>query len=220
METAPIERSSPVSFAMAPEQLVLRGDWPVVLRYPHEGAGPWLVDLSHGGKWDFQSAALDRLAPRGVVLPERPGACACAQGILCSRLNPTQAVAWHIAGPVPSPPDTCDVTDVTDAVALLGLVGPKLLPTLEKLTALDFVKPARAAPFILQGPVAHVPSRVVCFATPTAAASALIISCARGYARDMVDALLEAGKEFGLRPAGELAWTAWIDTIDYKKEAA
>ena len=37
-----------------------------------------------------------------------------------------------------------------------------------------------------------------------------LLSCSRGYGDGMVGAILEAGAEFGLRPAGESRFDKWI----------
>ena len=38
----------------------------------------------------------------------------------------------------------------------------------------------------------------------------MLITCSRGYAHDMTHALLEAGEEFGIVPAGENRFTNWM----------
>ena len=43
--------------------------------------------------------------------------------------------------------------------------------------------------------------------------SGILFTCSRGYAQDMVAAILEAGAEFKLRPAGENAFGDWVDQI-------
>lgn len=213
MSTITIERRSPVDFNMTPEKVEWRNHWPVALRYPHEGKGPFLVDLSHCEKWDFQSVQLDRLTPWDQPMPQQPGGGALASGMLVTRLNATQAVVWHLKGGAPWELQVDEATDVTDAFFLLGIVGPHLRAIMEKMTALDLFKPGMPLPVLVQGPVAHVPCRIARLQGPAAGDDGLLISCSRGYARDMVEALLHAGSEFGLRPAGELAWSDWMDRI-------
>ena len=72
----------------------------------------------------------------------------------------------------------------------------------EKLTKLDFIDPALATPFVLQGPFSHVPCQLVCLGRE-GGKSGVLFTCSRGYGKDMVDGLMHAGHEFGLRPAGE-----------------
>ena len=41
----------------------------------------------------------------------------------------------------------------------------------------------------------------------------VLVSCSRGYARDMVDAVLVAGKEANLKPAGEAAFNHRLEHL-------
>lgn len=215
-----IERRSPLSFYSTPEQVEWRDHWLIALSYPNQGAGPYLVDLSHCAKWDFQSADLADLAPWGVPIPVQPGGSTFANGTLLNRLNATQATGWRLSGtPFDGALDGRNATDVTDAVALLGLVGPHLFKIVEKLSALDFFKPETQAPFVMQGPLSHVQCQVVSFVNQPSQEDALLISCSRGYARDMVHAVMDAGREFGLCPAGEQVWTRWVDQFLTKEDA-
>jgi hypothetical protein len=42
----------------------------------------------------------------------------------------------------------------------------------------------------------------------------ILFTCSRGYGRDMVHAMVGAGAEFGLRPAGENTFTQWLREIE------
>ena len=68
-----VRRHSPVSFEPQPVQTEARSHWSVALKYPHEGGGPHLVDLSHKPKWDVQSSAIDTIQSFGVEIPKAPG---------------------------------------------------------------------------------------------------------------------------------------------------
>jgi hypothetical protein len=46
----------------------------------------------------------------------------------------------------------------------------------------------------------------------------MIFTCSRGYADSMVEALLDAGKEFNLKPAGEARFTDWLQAISDKQK--
>jgi len=220
MSTTTIERRSPVTFNMVPEKVEWRDHWPVAQRYPHEGKGPWLVDLSHCEKWDFQSGSLDKLTPWDLPIPPQPGTCALTGGMLVNRLNATQAVVWHLSGGAPFALQVNEATDVTDASLLVGLVGPHLQAIMEKMTGLDLYRPGMTLPALIQGPVAHVPCRIARLQGKKTKDEGLLISCSTGYARDMIAALLHAGAEYGLQPAGERVWSAWIDrNTDKEKEA-
>jgi hypothetical protein len=83
----------------------------------------------------------------------------------------------------------------------LALVGKDVFSIAEKLTSLDFLDPSKQTPFLLQGPFSHVPCQIVTL-EKTQDRSGILFTCSRGYARDMTAAVLEAGEEFELRPAG------------------
>jgi glycine cleavage system aminomethyltransferase T len=94
----------------------------------------------------------------------------------------------------------------------LGLAGQNIFAIAEKLSALDFADRSKSAPFLLQGPFSHVPCQVVVLERTTER-SGILLTCSRGYARDMTHAILAAGEEFGLQPAGETAFMRWIETL-------
>ena len=124
-------------------------------------------------------------------------------------MNQTQASIWHLSGESRSDFDDPAFTDVTDATVFLALLGKGIFAITEKLTALDFVDPVQQTPFLLQGPFAHVPCQIVALEN-TADRAAVLLTCSRGYTRDMVAAILAAGKEFGLKPGGEIAFSDWV----------
>ncbi|MGD8881497.1 MAG: sarcosine oxidase subunit gamma SoxG, partial [Desulfobacterales bacterium] len=82
----------------------------------------------------------------------------------------------------------------------------------EKLTSLDFLDPLKKPPFLLQGPFLHVPCQIVILGN-IPERSAILFTCSRGYAQDMIAAILEAGAEFELHPAGENAFRNWVNQI-------
>ena len=172
-----MKRYSPVSFESHPVQTVMRGDWEVVLAYKDEGAGPSLVDLSHIPKWDIQAVDLSQIQPLGVNIPGAAGACTLKNGLLVSRMNRTQALVWHLSDKILTVPDDTAYTDITESRCLLGFLGQEVFSLMEKLTALDLQASQIQPPFLLQGPVLHVPSQVVVLG-----ADALIIGFTRGYA--------------------------------------
>lgn len=199
-----VRRHSPVSFEVQPVKKEKRGHWSVALKYPDEGEGPHLIDLSHKPKWDVQSSAIDTIQPFGVEIPKTPGRCTLAHGIMACRLNATQARVLILGQEENDPPNTSEFTDITEGYLLLALAGPNLFSITEKLTSLDLQDPKKPPPYLFQGPFAHVPCQVVVIKRETDN-GLLLLSCSRGYARDMADTVLAAGKEAGLRPAGETA---------------
>jgi len=204
-----IVRKSAVSFDAAPAKTEERDNWSVVLEYENEGAGPYVVDLSHRARWDLQDAEIGGIQSLGIQVPDIPGQCVFENGILINRMNRTQASVWHLSGETPGFPDDPAFTDVTDSTVFLAVFGKDLFAILEKLTSLDFLDPSARTPFLLQGPFSHVPCQIVTL-EKTPERSGILMTCSRGYARDMVGAILEAGAEFKLRPAGELAFSGWL----------
>jgi hypothetical protein len=197
-----LKRHSPVQFESPPARTEIRNGWEVVLSHEDEGQGPWLIDLSHVTKWDIQSADLSKIRPDEVVIPETPGSCVLEKGRLINRMAYAQEAVWHVSGKNPHIPDESAYTDITEEYALLGLLGRDIFLIMEKITALDLQSPRKQWPFLLQGPVLHVNSQVVVLNR-----EALIVAFARGYAQPMVQAILDAGTEWGLRPAGELVFS-------------
>ena len=210
---AEIKRLSPVAFSGKPLKTDMREHWTVVLEYEAEGQGPYLFDLSHHARWDLQDADLSSFEPTGVRVPEKPGQSRFENSVLVNRMNRTQASIWHLGAEIPAAPDGTAYTETTDATVFLGLVGQNIFAVAEKLSALDFADPAKSAPFLLQGPFSHVPCQVVTLER-TDQRSGILLTCSRGYARDMTHAILVAGEEFGLRPAGETAFISWIEAVN------
>ena len=208
-----IRRNSPVRFKAGIGQSEARGGWNVVLAYEGEGEGPFLVDLSHIPRWDVQDKNLDGLRPLGMEVPRAPGACALGGGILINRMNRTQAAIWHLGGGTPELPAESAYTDLTDATLCLALFGPQALAVVEKLCAQDFGDPRAQTPRLLQGPFAHVPCQLVLMERGRGFDGGLVFTCSRGYAESMVHAVLDAGAEFGLGPAGERRFTGWLGRL-------
>jgi glycine cleavage system aminomethyltransferase T len=127
-------------------------------------------------------------------------------------MNRTQASIWHLMGEKPDGPEGPAFTDVTDVSVFLALFGKEIFAITEKLTALDFLDPLKQTPFLLQGPFSHVPCQIVTL-EKTPERCGILMTCSRGYAAAMVESILEAGEEFGLRPAGENAFTGWVDEL-------
>jgi hypothetical protein len=207
-----IIRRSPVTFDKPALRTEERDNYTVVLEYEDQGAGPWLIDLSHRARWDLQDRAIDEIQPFGARVPDAPGRCDFADGMLINRMNRTQASLWHLSGNRPDTPDGQSFTDVSDATVFLALIGEGLNLLLEKLTALDFFNASNSAPFLLQGPLSHVPCQCVMLERSDRRCG-LLFTCSRGYARSMVEGILEAGAEFGLRPAGEEAFQNWLNQL-------
>ena len=207
-----LTRQSPVRFEAEALRTRLRDDWTIVVEFAGQGDGPHLVDLSHCPRWDVQRSRLDQaglIGVSGLTVPADPGSSALQAGTLVNRMNQTQASIWHLHGEPDELPVGEAFTDVTDATVFLGLVGAGALRVAERLSNLDFGQPGRVTPFLLQGPFAHVPCQIAVMGTRGGDAG-LLLTCSRGYARDMIASLLHAGEHDGLRPAGEAAFTSWL----------
>lgn len=210
-------RRSPCSFGAKPAETELRDGWNVVLRYEGEdgepgredgytdrgdgrpGAGPWLVDLSHRRRWDFQDSGVADLRPMGLPVPEGFGEVGVHNGLVINRMNRTQVAIWHLgASPPPDTPAETGFTEVTDGHCMLAFVGDGVPGVLEHLTSLDLFDPARDMPFLTQGPVLHVPCQVVTFAPDL-----VVMTLARGYGETFAEAALASGGIAGLGPGGE-----------------
>lgn len=205
-----IKRESPVAFRAAPRKTAERDNWTVALEYEDEGNGPWLVDLAHKTRWDLQDGSVDAMTPCDLAVPASPGHCTFSGATLIGRMNATQAAIWHLGATAPALPDHSGYTDVSEATAFLALFGPKTFYIAEKLTDLDFMAPTGEPPFLLQGPFCRVSCQIVTLEKAADGSGGFLLTCNRGYGGGMVGAILEAGAEFGLRPAGENRFAEWI----------
>ena len=208
-----VRRYSPVSFEQQPIQSEIRGSWRVALKYSREGKGPHLVDLSHQPKWDVQSSTIDNIQPFGIEIPKAPGSCILAHGIMICRMNATQARILILGQEKSEQLNTPEFTDITEGQLMFALAGQNLFSITEKLTSMDLQDPKKPPPYLFQGPFAHVPCQIVVVRKNTTNCL-LLLSCSRGYAKDMVDTVLVAGKEMGLRPAGEMAFNLCLEQLN------
>lgn len=208
-----IQRISPVAFEATALKTETRDHWNVVLTYPDEGSGPHIVDLSHRPRFDCQSPDLSTITPFKMDVPETPGQSIFNKGVLANRMNGTQVSLFNLAGDDTTPmPAESIYTDVTEATLCVAVIGKDVFSICEKLTALDFNDPVKKVPFLYQGPFSHVPCQIITLSRKEEA-SGIILTCSRGYGRDMIHAILDAGDEFGLKPAGEKYFTDWINSL-------
>lgn len=207
-----IKRVSPITFKASPLKTEKRDNWDVVMEYSGEGKGPYLVDLSHRPRFDFQDSDLAAGTPFGITIPEIPGDCVLENGILVNRMNRTQVSLFNLDGDDLSMPDESGYTDVTESTICVAIMGKEVFSICEKLTALDFMDSKRVAPFLFQGPFSHVPCQIVTLGKESENAG-IVLTCSRGYGRDMIHSILDAGEEFRLVPAGEARFIAWIKSL-------
>ncbi|MCF6248016.1 MAG: sarcosine oxidase subunit gamma SoxG [Desulfobacula sp.] len=204
-----IQRVSPVGFKSTPLKTIKRDNWEVVMEYSGEGDGPWLVDLSHRPRFDLQDSNLEAFTPFGLTIPKVPGDCVLENGVLVNRMNGTQVSIYNLEAQDISMPDESGYTDVTESTICIALIGKETFSICEKLTALDFKDPQKKPPFLFQGPFSHVPCQIVTL-SKEGDKSGLVLTCSRGYGRDMIHSIQDAGVEFNLNPAGETRFTNWI----------
>jgi hypothetical protein len=209
-----IKRESPVQFGVSPRNTEVRDNWTVALEYDDEGRGPWIVDLAHKTRWDLQDRNIGDLTPCDLAVPAAPGQCNLVGGTLINRMNRTQASIWHLSADATAVlPDAAGYTDTSESTVFVALFGPKAFLLAEKLTNLDFMDPAKEAPFLLQGPFCHVPCQIVTLQKVADGSGGFLLACSRGYGDSMVHAIFEAGAEFGLRPAGENRFNGWLGSL-------
>ena len=207
-----MKRRSPVVFPKQAKQVEKQDHWDVVMEYASEGEGPWIIDLSHRPRWDLQDSGLARFKPFEIDIPEKPGQCCFGNKVLANRMNRTQVSLWQLAGDRLETPDDTAYTDTTDVTLFLAILGKAVFSIAEKLSAFDLGDPAVSRPQLFQGPFAHVPCQVVLAGQPDETPG-ILLTCSRGYARDMVAAILHAGQEFNLQPAGQVTFEKWLDRL-------
>lgn len=201
-----IRRYSPVTFRHTPARTEERTGWEIVLEYEDEAKGPFLIDLSHIGKWDVQGENLSTLRPAGIVIPEDTDLCAFTEEYFVNLIKWNWATIWHFSQEMPEFADHFAFTNVTEAYALFALLGKEVFSVMEKVAALDLLSPERKPPFLMLGPVLHIRSQVVVLSRE-GDGSAVLVGCPRGYGQSMAYGLLDAGDEWGLKPGGENIFT-------------
>jgi len=137
---------------------------------------------------------------------------------MITRMNAVQACLW-LFDPSADIPRRFEVTDITEGTLGLALLGSDSFRIAEKLTDLDLRSPKHKVPFLLQGPFSHVPCQVIVLGKEPGR-EALVFTCSRGYAHDMVHAVVEAGKEYGLRAAGEERFVQMLRAISGNHEGS
>jgi glycine cleavage system aminomethyltransferase T len=212
----PLKRYSPIIFPAAPARTLFRNGWEVVLEYNDEGTDPFLVDLSHIGKWDVQGEDLRSLRPAGLSIPTDSAQCLLTGDFLLNLIKWNWATIWHFSVDMPDFADEYAFTNVTEAYALLAIAGRDAFSVMEKLSSLDLLSPGRKPPFLVMGPVFHIRSQVVVLSREKEW-PAVLVACPRGYGQAMAEAMLEAGKEYGLKPGGEDLFSRLTDKYFKRK---
>ena len=199
-------RQSPVRFDCKAAARTIHDGWDVVLEFADQGEGPWLVDLSHLQRWDFQHLELDLCRPFGMDVPAGPGQAILQDEKLITRMNRTQVTIWNLSSSDSlEMPEAVNVTDLTDAHCMLAVLGRDVSQVMEHVSNLDLFRPDRQMPFLNQGPVIHIPCQVV-----TAGVDCVVMTFSRGYGQTFADAMLHAASGCKLRPGGEEIFNGWL----------
>jgi sarcosine oxidase gamma subunit len=164
--------------------------WQVAVRYPSLRSGNALIDLSHRPTWELNgaqtAAALVDLCGADVPLRRIHN----NGGRDVYRLTPTRAIVF---GSVPSGIDALDVTGGWTSIAL---IGPDAERILNKVTAVDLRERTLPVQGCCQGPIFGVNTLFGRFA------NRFELHVCTDSAEFFWEVLLDAGAEFGLKPAG------------------
>ena len=199
-------RQSPIRFDCDAAEMTVYDGWDVVLEFADQGEGPWLVDLSHLQRWDFQHLELDSCRPFGMDVPAEPGQAILQDKKLITRMNRTQVTIWNLSrNDSPEMPEAVNVTDLTDAHCMLAVLGQDASRVMEHVSNLDLFRPDGQVPFLTQGPVMHIPCQAV-----TVDMDCVLMTFSRGYGLSSADAMLHAASGCRLRPGGEEVFARWL----------
>lgn len=166
------------------------------------GEGPWIADLTHVPKWDIQDGKIGEVSPWDMPIPEKSGECLFREGLLISRMNRTQARVFVLDENKDADPGLNCATQITDGLCLLAIFGKDVFRVMERLTPLEVEIKDREPPYLIQGPVLHIPCQIIRMKGRDDVESVLI-AFSRGYGRTMVNAVMETAKECRLKPLGE-----------------
>lgn len=181
--------------------------WQVATRYPRAVAGlgatrsasagqNWMVDRSHFATYEINGpatgAALTSLC--GEDVPVRR--IHSANGRDVYRLTPTRAIVLVAGATAGLPGSAGEAIDVTGGWATISLMGPDAERSLNKVTAVDLREQTLPVGGCCQGPVFGVNTLFARFA------DRFDLHVCSDSAEYFWEVLLDAGAEFGLRPAG------------------
>lgn len=203
-------RTPPFGTGWVPEEVEILNGWNTALTYVGEKRHSrlFLTDLSHLPKWALQCKDLDDAAPLGLPVPPKPGEVRREGEKFMVRLTPTECLMVVLGSETP-PVDDPAMSDMADAYAAFAVVGPSCLKVLEKLSPVDLEAPGHGVPCAAQAPI-HDLRCVIVRLEGREAIPGLIILGDRGYGQFLLEIFLDAGKEFGLFPAGWKRFQDWV----------
>jgi len=204
------QRTSPIAMGLVPKNVGILNGCPVALTYLGEKRRSrlFLTDLSHVPKWAFHRKDMDGAESFGLEMPRKPGQVTVVGDRFGVRLTPTECLILVLRGEAPVPEEVA-YTDMTDGYAAFAVVGSSCLDLLGKLSPVDMEAQEQGVPCAAQAPV-HDLRCVILRLEGKEVIPGLIILGERGYGPFLLNVLLDAGKEFGLSPAGWRRFETWL----------
>jgi sarcosine oxidase gamma subunit len=207
-----LKRVSPVSLPDKVAKSEERNGYTVVLKYQHENEkDPWIIDLCHRPKYDFQCNGEDSGTPMGLALPAEPGNAVIEKGWLISAVGTSQFSLIHIGQEEYMLPVESGFSDLTDGRCLLAIGGKGASELMEKFTRMDFNDKKLSSPCMLQGPMIHTYGQLHILGKKDD--KVFMVNLGRGYAGSVAHAILDVGEPYNLKPAGEDVFTRWLTKL-------
>jgi hypothetical protein len=205
-----IRRFSPLDMGMKADRVVERNGWEVVHTYVGEKTGNplFITDLSHVPQWSLQSRDISSMLPADMDIPGQPGEATLEEGVLIARLLREECRIMNFGTEDLSFEDP-HYSKMTDAFASFAVVGTQCLEVLSRLSSVDLdgsnERPLSAA----QAPVEDVTCLLLSIRRD-GIEPGLIVSAPRGYGRFLFEVFQDAGKVFGMAPAGWKRFDRWL----------
>jgi len=204
-----LKRVSPLDMGLKAERVLARNGWEIPLAYFGERpqSTMFVTDLSHVPKWSLQGGSdLNSIRPEDLSIPEKPGMIVLERNLLLIRSTPSECRIMSFGEDTPVLEET-GFTDVTDAYAAVAVVGTRCFDVLAKLSSIDFE--GQSSPRAALAPVEDVTCLLV-HISGSGGIPGIILAGARGYGHFFLEALLDAGKEFSIQPAGWERFSQWM----------
>ena len=209
------KKLSPISIPFAPETTIERDGWEIALTYRDEDPSLAIIDLSHIRKWEIYAHTLSPQSLSTLQIPDRPGEISLNNEVLIALCRPSVALAFQFGDSPFTSSGTTTYTELTDGYALLALIGNDGPRIMEKITDLDLTLTSSQHARFIQGPLLGTPVKIMVFSIGDCD-TGMLISIARGFGQATVNAILDAGIEFGLKPAGEKVFERWFQVFAEK----
>ncbi len=204
------KKQSPIRFPDSPLKTERRQGWEVALTYAGDDASLVIIDLSHITKWELYGRGLEGQQVGPAAIPHIAGQVNLSAGLAVCLCRPSVALIWQLADEFSwTLPVGVKLTEITDNYALVALIGADGPRVMEKIADLDLFLPAEQTVRFVQGPILDGASQVMILSSPDSSTGLLLAVC-RGAGQSIVDAILDAGGEFGLQPAGEQVFKTWL----------